>query len=55
MIIATAPGCWWAENLFYNDNAYDFQKVLRAAVVAYGIPMKLYVDNGSTYSSEQLS
>ena len=41
--------------LFYNDNAYNFQKVLKATVSAYGIPMKLYVDNGSTYTNEQLS
>lgn len=41
--------------LFYNDNAYNFQKVLKAAVAAYGIPAKLYVDNGCSYSNEQLS
>ena len=41
--------------LFYNDNAYNFQKVLKAAVATYGIPAKLYVDNGGTYSNEQLS
>lgn len=41
--------------LFYNDNAYNFQKVLGDAVAAYGIPDKLYVDNGCSYSNEQLS
>lgn len=41
--------------LFYNDNAYNFQKVLKQAVAAHGIPMKLYVDNGCSYSNEQLS
>ena len=41
--------------LFYNDNAYNFQKVLKQAVATYGIPDKLYVDNGSSYSNEQLS
>lgn len=41
--------------LFYNDNAYNFQKVLKDAVAAYGIPVKLYVDNGCSYSNEQLS
>lgn len=41
--------------LFYNDNTYNFQKVLRDAVAAYGIPAKLYVDNGCSYVSEQLS
>lgn len=41
--------------LFYNDNAYNFQKVFKQAVAAYGILMKLYVDNGCSYSNEQLS
>ena len=41
--------------LFYNDNAYNFQKVLKQAVSTYGIPDKLYVDNGCSYSNEQLS
>ncbi len=41
--------------LFYNDNAYNFQKVLKDAVATYGIPNKLYVDNGCSYSNEQLS
>ena len=41
--------------LFYNDNAYNFQRVLKQAVSTYGIPDKLYVDNGCSYSNEQLS
>ncbi len=41
--------------LFYQDNAANFQTVLREAVAAYGIPQKLYVDNGAPYSNEQLS
>ena len=41
--------------LFYNDNACNFQKVLKDAVAAHGIPSKLYVDNGCSYSNEQLS
>ena len=40
---------------FYNDNAYNFQKVLKEAVARYGIPNKLYLDNGSPYKNEQLS
>ena len=42
-------------SLFYNDNAYNFQKVLKQAVATYGIPDKLYVDNGAPYSNSQLS
>ena len=30
--------------LFYQENAANFQKVLRDAIAAYGIPQKLYVD-----------
>jgi hypothetical protein len=30
--------------LFYNDNASNFQKVLKDAVSTYGIPDKLYTD-----------
>lgn len=41
--------------LFYNDNAYNFQKVLKQAIATYGIPDKLYVDNGCSYANEQLS
>ena len=41
--------------LFYSDNACNFQKVLKDAIATYGIPDKLYVNNGCSYSNEQLS
>lgn len=41
--------------IFYNDNAYNYQKVLKQAILTYGIPDKLYCDNGSPYSNEQLT
>ncbi len=41
--------------LFYEDTAANFQKVLKDAISAYGIPSKLYVDNGASFSNEQLS
>lgn len=41
--------------LFYNDNAAGFQKVLKDAVSAYNLPSKLLVDNGGPYANEQLS
>lgn len=41
--------------LFYNDSAYNYQLVLKAAIETYGIPDKLYLDNGSPYSNQQLS
>lgn len=40
---------------FYNDNAYNFQLVLKDTIARYGLCNKLYLDNGSTYSNEQLS
>ncbi len=40
---------------FYQDNSANFQKVFKDAVATYGIPHKLYVDNGSPYKNEQLS
>ena len=40
---------------FYQDNGVNFQKVFHDAVATYGIPSKLYVDNGSPYKNEQLS
>jgi transposase InsO family protein len=40
---------------FYNDNAYNFQLVLKEAIARYGVCNKLYLDNGSPYSNEQLS
>lgn len=41
--------------IFYQDNAYSFQKVLKQAVTTYGIPDRLYTDNGASYVNEQLS
>ncbi len=40
---------------FYNDNAYNFQKVLKDTAARYGICKKLYLDNGASYANEQLS
>ena len=41
--------------LFYNDSAANFQCVFKQAVATYGIPTKLYTDNGAPYVNEQLS
>jgi transposase InsO family protein len=40
---------------FYNDNAYNFQLVLKEAISRYGLCKKLYLDNGSTYTNAQLT
>lgn len=41
--------------IFYQDSAFNFQIVLKQAVATYGIPHKLYVDNGSVYANKQLA
>ena len=41
--------------LFFEDNAYNFQKLLRSAIAARGIPNKLYVDHGPSYENSQLN
>lgn len=40
---------------FLNDNAINMQKVFKNAVKTYGIPKKLFVDNGSSFDNKQLS
>ena len=41
--------------IFYNDNAYNYQKVLKQAISAYGIPDKIYMDHGSSFENDQLT
>jgi len=41
--------------LFFEDNAYNFQKVLKDAVGTFGIPHKLYCDHGPSYENSQIS
>lgn len=40
---------------FFKDNGVNMQKVLKEAIKKYGVPKKLYVDNGTPYKNEQLS
>jgi transposase InsO family protein len=40
--------------LFFEDNSYNFQKLLKDAVATLGIPQKLYVDRGAPYENVQL-
>jgi len=40
---------------FYNENAYNFQQVLKEAISRHGLCKKLYLDNGSTYVNSQLT
>ena len=41
--------------IFFADNALNFEKVLKDAILSYGIPDKLYLDNGSSILNEQVS
>jgi hypothetical protein len=42
-------------DFFYEDTAVNMQKVFKQAVQTYGVPKRIYVDNGSSYRNEQLS
>ena len=39
---------------FLNDNAINFQHVFKQAVKTYGVPKRLFVDNGTPYRNNQL-
>lgn len=40
---------------YFNDNAVNMQTTLKKAILKYGVPKKLFVDNGSSYKNTQLS
>jgi len=41
--------------IFFEDNAYNFQKVFKDAVATFGICQKLYCDHGPSYENSQLN
>jgi len=41
--------------IFYNDNSYNYQKVLKDAIMTYGLPDKIYMDHGASFENEQLT
>ena len=41
-------------DFFLRDNAINFQLVLKNAIKIYGIPKKIFVDNGTPYKNTQL-
>ena len=43
-----------AAELFFNDNAANFQKLFKGAVATYGVPNKLFVDHGGPYDNNQI-
>ena len=41
--------------IFYNDNAYNYPKVLKQAIATYGLPDKIYMDHGGSFENDQLT
>lgn len=39
---------------YFEDNAINFQKTFKEALKKYGIPKRIFLDNGKTYKNEQL-
>lgn len=39
---------------YYEDNAINFQTTFKEALKKYGIPKRIFLDNGKTYKNEQL-
>lgn len=40
---------------FFEDNAINFQSSFKNGLKKYGIPKKIFLDNGKTYKNEQLA
>lgn len=40
---------------FFNDNAVNMQTVFKKSIAKYGVPKRLFVDNGAPYKNDQLS
>lgn len=40
---------------FFNDNSVNLQEVMKSAVKKFGVPKKLFVDNGKTYKNDQFN
>lgn len=41
-------------DFFLNDNSINMQSVFKKAILTYGVPKKLFVDNGGPYDNKQL-
>jgi len=42
-----------AAGIFFSDNSVNFQNLLQRAVATYGVPNKIFCDNGSPYVNHQ--
>ena len=54
MIIDDASRLIVGARFFLHDNATNMQIVLKQAVSKYGVPKRLFVDNGKSYNNQQL-
>lgn len=41
-------------NFFFSDNAVNVQSVFKKAIAKFGLPKKLFVDNGPSFRNDQL-
>ena len=40
---------------YFEDNSYNLQDIFKSSVKKYGVPKKLFVDNGRTYKNDQFN
>lgn len=40
---------------FFQDNSLNLQEVLKSSIKKFGVPKKLFVDNGGTYKNDQFN
>jgi transposase InsO family protein len=54
MIVDDASRLIMGHGIFLNDNALNVQIILKEALRKYGIPKRIYTDNGGPYRNKQL-
>ena len=54
-IIDDASRLITSAKFYYEDNAINFQNTFKEGLKKYGIPKRIFLDNGKTYKNEQLS
>ena len=40
---------------YFNDNSINLQDIFKSSVKKYGVPKKIFVDNGTTYKNDQFN
>lgn len=53
-IIDDASRLITSAKFYFEDNAINFQLTFKEALKKYGIPKRIFLDNGKTYKNEQL-